>query len=291
MTAADTHLADALLALGASDPDRASACVHDALAAAPDDALAAALLRHLDDLASGDVYEHPDAFTAFIDHGTNPELYRRTIDALRSVHATHRPRAVLDIGCGDGRVTLAALAGAPHDARVVLVEPSAELLATARVAFAAVGRAVEAHATGIEEHLDATAEEYDLVQSTFALHNLDSARRAPVLARLAARTSRLAIAEFDVPILVDRSREHAAYVVATYRRGIAEYTERPHVIDGFLVPVMVAQFDPSRPRHTHEQPTAAWEAELVAAGFTDVASAPLFDYWWATARLTTARSL
>lgn len=289
MAGTDGLVIDALLSLGAQDPAGASDALAAALERTPDDALAAALARHLDGVRDGGVYEHPDAFTAFIDHGTNPELYRRTTAALRAVHDEQRPAVVLDIGCGDGRVTLGSLAVAPAADRVVLVEPSAELLAAARAAFAAAGRQVEAHVVGIEEHLATSTDGYDLVQSTYALHNLAAERRAPVLAELARRSARLVIAEFDVPIVVDRSHEHAAYAVAAYRRGIAEYVAHPHVVDGFLVPVLVAQFDPTRPRHTHEQPTIAWEAELAAAGFADVTSVPLFDYWWATARLMSGR--
>lgn len=282
----DEPIARALLDLAAGDAPAARAVLAQHLAAAPGDQLALALARHLDTVRGGGVYEHPEAFQAFIDHGGNPALYAGTIAALRAYHEEQRPASVLDIGCGDGRVTLGAL-GAPTTS-VDLVEPSSPLLDQAVAAVTAAGRAVTPHTVGIEEFLAAGDARWDLVQSTFALHNLDAGRRGPVLVQLAARAWRLAIVEFDVPAFADHSPEHAAYAVRTYRRGIAEYPDHPHVVDGFLVPVLVAQFDPRRPRHTHEQPTHAWEAELTAAGWRHVVSRKVADYWWATARITTA---
>ncbi len=282
----DSALVAALLSLAAGDAPAARVALAHHLEVTADDPLAAALARHLDALRRGGVYERPEAFQAFIDHGGNPALYAGTIAALRSVHDDLRPASVLEIGCGDGRVALGALTDATS--RVDLVEPSAPLLDQAVAAFTAMRRPVSPHAVGIEELLAATDTRWDLVQSTFALHNLDAQRRFPVLVQLAARAWRLAIVEFDVPAFADHSPEHAAYAVQTYRRGIAEYPDHPHAVDGFLIPVLVAQFDPSRPRHTHEQPTMSWEAELTAAGWRHVVSRKVADYWWAPARLTTA---
>ncbi|MCP4222532.1 MAG: hypothetical protein GY773_04225 [Actinomycetia bacterium] len=101
-------------------------------------ALAAALARFLrsysgrgdDDAGPAGVCVEPSAFEAFIDNGDNPNLYASTIDALATRHAELAPRTVLDIGCGDGRVTAGAMAAGPHDVGpggapiVDLVEPS-----------------------------------------------------------------------------------------------------------------------------------------------------------------------
>jgi hypothetical protein len=54
------------------------------------------------------------------------------------------------------------------------------------------------------------------------------------------------------------------------------------------MPVLAGQFDPARPRHTWEQPIAAWVADLEAAGFTDVRRRPVAGYWWAPAELVEA---
>lgn len=288
MTAADDDrpLIAALGSLAAGDAPAARAVLSDHLANVPDDALAAAVARHLDTVRAGGVYDQPEAFQAFIDHGDNPALYAGTIAALRAVHEELRPGSVLDVGCGDGRVALGSLTDATE--RIDLVEPSASLLRQAVATFAEFGRAPHPHQVGIEEYLAVGDTRWDLVQSTFALHNLDAWRRGPVLIQLAERAWRLAIVEFDVPAFADHSPEHAAYTVRTYRRGIAEYADHPHVVDGFLVPVLLAQFDPTRPRHTHEQPTLSWEAELTTAGWRHVRSRKVADYWWATARITTA---
>ena len=56
------------------------------------------------------------------------------------------------------------------------------------------------------------------------------------------------------------------------------------------MPVLVGQFDPDRPRHTFEQPIAAWVTELEAAGFESVQTVPIHDYWWAPAVLIDART-
>ena len=52
--------------------------------------------------------------------------------------------------------------------------------------------------------------------------------------------------------------------------------------------VLVGQFDPAQPRHTWEQPVSAWVRDLEFAGFTNMESTVLHDYWWATAHLITA---
>ncbi len=276
-------VAAALLAIGAADPARARTI----LAACPaDDDLAAALRRLLDRQASGGVYDDPTAFQSFIDHGGNPALYAAAIDAVAALHRTRRPTTVLDIGCGDGRVTAAVLG--PSTTVVDLVEPSPEMIAAAAPLVAGKGATVRAHTMGIEDALTAdTSTGWDLVQSTFALHNLPPPRRAEVLTRLVTRSGLLALVEFDVAAFADGSPEHAAYCEERYRRGIAEYAEHPEVVDGFLMPVLAGQFDPTRVRATHEQPASAWAAELTDAGFVGVEVTPVLDYWWAPAVLVT----
>ena len=88
----------------------------------------------------------------------------------------------------------------------------------------------------------------------------------------------------------DRGAYHAAYAAERYRRGLAEYPDGSDVGPGFLVPVLVGQFDPARPRLTWEQPLAAWVEELAAAGWTTGSTTMLDDYWWAPAHLILARS-
>jgi hypothetical protein len=85
--------------------------VSDALlaAAAGQPTVRAALDRYLAE-RGGDVYADPAAFERFIDGGGNVALYREAAGALRDIYAELQPRRVVDIGCGDGRLT-SALAG------------------------------------------------------------------------------------------------------------------------------------------------------------------------------------
>jgi hypothetical protein len=59
------------------------------------------------------------------------------------------------------------------------------------------------------------------------------------------------------------------------------------VVAGFLMPVLVGQLEPGRPRLTWEAPAARWAHDLRDAGFEDVTAEPLADYWWAPAVLLT----
>ncbi|QXC60795.1 class I SAM-dependent methyltransferase [Aquihabitans sp. G128] len=282
---------DVLEALAAGDWDGAAERAAVAGADDPGSQLALALDRFLGDLPAPGVYEAPSAFEAFISNGGNVVLYERAIAALAALHADEQPETVLDIGCGDGRVTAAVLG--PSTARVDLVEPSAELLVAARAAVSAPGtvggREVVGHQAGVTEvlaGLDADVR-WDLVQSTFALHATHPDERPALFAALADRTDRLVVVDFDVPAFEDRSPEHLAYLAERYERGVREYVDHPEVVTGFLLPVLVGQLDPSRPRYTFEQPTAAWAELVEAAGFT-VEVEPVSPYWWADATLLSA---
>lgn len=66
---------------------------------------------------------------------------------------------------------------------------------------------------------------------------------------------------------VSTSPSNAAYAAERYSQGVSEDSDWPNVPSGFLMPVLVGQFDPERPRHTFEQPTRAWIDDLHAAGW------------------------
>ncbi len=169
--------------------------------------------------------------------------------------------------------------------RVELIEPSEALLAIALEAFAGSGKAVRGYAESAEVFLAqlGPVPRWDVVQSTFAMHTMPSGERASILAAIAQRTGRLMIAEFDVPEFGDRTVEHATYAALRYELGLREYAGDELVTHGFLLPVLVGQFDPAHVRHTFEQSAGRWVDQLTAAGFTTVEVAPLVPYWWADA--------
>jgi SAM-dependent methyltransferase len=277
-------IASALLAVAAGDRERAVQ-----LASSASGPLAAALARFLGESAS-DVYAEPSAFERFIDGGGNVELYGRAGSELAAAHGDACPASVVDLGCGDGR--LAAAAVRPGLARLDLVEPSASLLAAARARLEGLGAPVIAHRRTAQSFVAGLgpSDRWDVGQSTFALHAVPPAERAGVLRSLARRVGRLMIIEFDVPPYADRSPEHARYAAERYGVGIAEYGADESVVDGFLLPVLVAQFDPARPRHTWEQPISRWVADLRAAGFGPIESRLVSPYWWAPAHIVEAHA-
>jgi hypothetical protein len=249
--------------------------------------LCAALADHLARPEGEGVYDEADAFAAFISHGGNPELYRRTIAALAAVHGRLHPAAVVDVGPGDGRVTAGVLGDWTRS--VDLVEPSRELLTRAEAALAGASIDVRPHALGVTAFLEGLgpATGWDLAQSTFALHAVPPEERRAALGALARRSAAIAVAEFDVPDLEEGSDAHLARLAERYALGIAEYTGHPEVVAGFLTPVLVGQVEPGRPRLTWEAPASRWAEALRDAGFAGVAVEPLLDYWWAPAVLVT----
>lgn len=252
----------------------------------PDDLLARALADHLA-RGTDDVYTDPEAFERFIDGGGNVGLYERAGRALAGVHAERRPAHVLDIGCGEGRLTAASLREGLR--RLDLVEPSAELLARACRRLDDNGVEVVAHPIGAEDLAAAVPDRrWEVAQSTFALHAVPPAVRAAVLADLAGRVEALLVVEFDCPAFTDRGEAHLRHLVARYEQGLAEYADDPVVAPGFLLPVLVGQIAPDAERHTWEQPVAAWGDDLRAAGFASVRHRKVSDYWWAPAHLIEA---
>jgi SAM-dependent methyltransferase len=279
---ATADVAEALLAVADGRPGAAARLARDS-----GTALGALLADHLTASPGGGVYEEPRAFEAFISGGGNVGLYAATIAALGARHARDRPGSLVDLGCGDGRVTAAVIPDSCR--RVDLVEPSAALLATAAARLAGRDLTVAAHGTTLAGYLAASPAPVDSAQATYALHTVDPGTRPALLAALAERVGGLAVAEFDVPAFADRSPAHAAYAAERYPHCLAEYPEGSEVGPGFLVPVLVAQFDPARPRLTWEQPIRAWVAELEASGYVVESVASLHDYWWAPAHLIVAR--
>jgi len=280
-------VAEALLAISRSDVPAALEALNEAATDQAGGSVAPALRSFLLSSNESGVYDEPSAFESFINNGDNPRLYANTIDRVAGTHRRSQPEAVLDLGCGDGRVTAATLQASTTS--IELVEPSAELLqiATGRLGTEAQPRQLTVHQTDAQRFLAGAGADrnWDLVQSTFAMHTLPHDERAVVLAAFAARTTQLVMVEFDVPSFTDRSIEHAEYAAERYEHGLDEYFHHPEVIRGFLMPVLVGQFDPSQPRHTFEQSNHEWMSDLKAAGFSEVRSELVANYWWGPAML------
>jgi hypothetical protein len=173
---------------------------------------------------------------------------------------------------------------------VDLVEPSTPMLAQAHAALEARGIAHAAF-NGTIQAFTEKGGIWDLAQATFSLQSLDPISRIIMLAWLRKRCARLLIAEFDVPGLGELYEpERMAHFTARYEQGLAEYADDGgYVAQGFLMPVFFGYFDRSAARANYEQPIAAWEANLRAAGFALIERRPIYDYWWAPAYLLDAR--
>ncbi|GAA3437729.1 class I SAM-dependent methyltransferase [Kutzneria kofuensis] len=273
---------DALTALTEGDRRRARQ-----LAAAGTSLLAGALTAYLDNEAAGSVYDQPAAFEAFISGGGNVGLYAAVEDALADQYRELAPSRLADIGCGDGRVVRNALASSGHlPDELTLVEPSAALLARAVRDLTPT----RAYAGTVQLYLSDVDTEFDLVESTFAMHTIRHDERTEVLARLRDRAERLVIVDFDVPAVEHGSPAHLRFLAETYERGLSEYAEdRDLVAQGFLMPVLVGQLTPGARRVTWEQPAAAWRAQLEKAGYRTVSVATLHDYWSSPAFLLIAQ--
>ncbi len=289
--AADEQIYLALLAAG--ERDWLAAERHAALAAAaqPGELVYAACAEYLARVrAAGQqgVYVAPEAFGAFIRGGGNLPLYQAVSAALRQAHQAAGARSLLDIGVGDGLALLPALTDAIE--RVDLVEPSAALLTIASQQLMARSVPHQAFQGTLQEFVARADDRWDVAEATFSLQSIEPAERVPLLAWLRAHCGRLLIAEFDTPAFADMyAPERVRYVLERFGQGLAEYAgDGGLVAQGFLMPVMFGYFDRTAARTNYEHPLAEWQAQLQAAGFTQIAARQLYPYWWAPAFLLEA---
>jgi SAM-dependent methyltransferase len=285
-------LVAALRAARDGDPASAIAAARAAATADPGARLPPLLAEHLTRRADVDVYDAPAAFQAFIAGGGNVGLYRETSATLARAHAAVGARHVVDVGCGDGRALLPALVpGSPVEA-VTLVEPSRALLDDAVAALGALPVEVDARHATAEAFVAGLRDDdhWDVVESTFALHSLEPTARTEVLRALRRHATAVVVVEFDVDLPPDGTDAHLAALAARYEEGVGEYDDGGLVAHGFLLPVLLGQLDPDRPRATWEQPATAWADQLRTAGWAGVAVEPLAPYWWAPAFAVTATS-
>jgi SAM-dependent methyltransferase len=94
-----------------------------------------------------------------------------------------RPRSVLDLGCGDGRLAALVLGARPSVEHVVAVDSSPPMLARALQRFEADGR-VEVRTWDLEHPIDPLGS-FDVVVSGFAIHHLEDERKRVLYAEAA----------------------------------------------------------------------------------------------------------
>lgn len=281
----DPQIADlnerALAAVVAGDQDEANTAAERA--ADEGGLLGVALSTYLRTSNRQDVYNNPVAFEAFINGGGNVELYQRTSATLGSAYLPGM--SVLDIGCGNGRALVPALqaAGTNLPAAVDLVEPGADLLqhCVSAITTAALPIRVTGWQLGLTDFLltAPATQRWHLAQSTFALQSIEPAERSTALAALAPRVDRLIVVDFDVPGHRPGSTKYLRDLAIRYEQGLAEYDEqRDLVAQGFLMPVLLGQLS-AAPRTNWKQSADDWVDQVTAAGFTDVQTRPLAEYW------------
>jgi hypothetical protein len=303
---------NALIAYGGEDYAAALRLAQQAAQADPTNAVYAAAIAYLQRVmreGKAHVYVSPEAFAAFIRGGGNVPLYANTSAALKRVYESYASLSLLDIGVGDGLALLPALM--PNVHHLDVLEPSLAMLNQTTAALNARGidhRAINATvqqlmASSLSPWGRGQGEgaEWDVIQSTYALQSLRPEERPRVLAWLRAHGQRLLIVEFDAPDFQHPSQgsepceglatpERVRYFVEHYQRGLAEYADDGGMVaQGFLMPVFFGGFDPGEARVNWEMPIAEWTRLLREAGFAEVQTETVYDYWWATAVVVDAR--
>ncbi len=93
------------------------------------------------------------------------------------------PRAVLDLGCGDGRLAALVLDERPSIEHVVAVDRSPPMLAHARERFSDEPR-VDIREWDLEDDITPLGT-FDVIVSGFAIHHLEHARKRDLFAEIA----------------------------------------------------------------------------------------------------------
>ncbi len=235
------------------------------------------------------VYVSPEAFGAFIRGGGNVPLYVNTSATLKRVYESYASLSLLDIGVGDGLALLPALT--PNVRHLDVLEPSLVMLNQTSAALNARGIDHRAINATVQQLMQTGIGNFDVIQSTYALQSLQPEERPRVLAWLRAHSKRLLIVEFDAPDFANMyDLDRVRYFVEHYERGLAEYANDGGLVaQGFLMSVFFGSFDPSEARVNWEIPIAEWARLLPKAGFTQVRTEPIYDYWWAKAYLVDAK--
>ncbi len=283
---------DALITYGQPDIPRALHLAQQATTQTPGSLVYREAVTYLERVqrdGKSNVYVSPTAFGAFIRGGGNVPLYVNTSVALRRVYEHYESLSLLDIGVGDGLALLPALT--PNIRHLNVLEPSLAMLNQTSATLNARNVDHRAINATVQQLMQTGIGNFDVIQSTYALQSLKPEERPNVLSRLRQHAGRLLIVEFDAPDFADMyDVERVHYFIEHYERGLAEYADDIALVaQGFLMPVFFGGFDPTEARVNWEMPIADWTHLLREAGFADVRTEPIYDYWWATAYLVHAK--
>lgn len=288
----DEKFRNALLAYGKGDVAGATQYAQSAHDQSPASRVFAEAVNYLNRVqreGKSNVYVSPEAFGAFIRGGGNVPLYENTSAALQRVYGEYGSLSLLDVGAGDGLALLPAFT--PNIRHLDVLEPSLAMLNKASDELNRRNIEHRAINATLQQFMVASPGKYDVIQSTYAMQSIKPDERPNVLAWLRRHTNRLLIVEFDAPDFADmHDPQRVQYFIERYERGLAEYAgDGGLVAQGFLMPVFFGGFDPSEARVNWEMPIAEWVTQLRAAGFSDIRTEPIYDYWWAPAFLIDAK--
>lgn len=241
--------------------------------------LAMYLLHYISARRTDAVYDEPRAFQAFIDGGGNIPLYSNVVSTLSRLISIDT-KSLLDIGCGDGRVTSQICGGLQY---VEIVEPSPPLFRAALSSLLDRNVSTRGHNSTVQAFLSQIPAErrWDMATMTFSFQCVSPPERHQVLSRFRQQVGKVVVVEFDVPTFATELDKFQS-LIARYEKGISEYSaDRELVAMGFLMPMLISQL---RSQHSDpinwEQPKAVWVEEFRRAGYSNVACQSVLDYWW-----------
>jgi len=282
-------------------------------------------------------YSSADPFVWFIKGFGNPDLYRDVVQSIAKVyqdtiHEQDSPR-LLDIGPGSGLALCGALkewlSKGDKGIHLDLVEPSTLLLNQCTDQLREMGFTDDSSApkksfrefnsTFQEFSAAQTQFKWDVVQSTFCLHNLSPDERTRLLRNLRTDCKTLVLVEFDVPITKTHSffaegsivpsidEAYCKFVYEKFHKGLQSFQNdggfesseelseqdksrlSKFVIREFMMRILLDYFNPDPCRATFEVPVSDWEQELSSAGFTSIRKERIHSYWWSDCWMITAQ--
>ncbi|MBW8825764.1 MAG: class I SAM-dependent methyltransferase [Acidobacteria bacterium] len=130
-------------------------------------------------------------------------------------HLPPQPERILDLGCGDGRLTALAIEARPSIQQAITVDISPPMMALARARFASDSR-VEVRAHDLNTPITDLGA-FDLIVSGFAIHHLEDDRKKALFAEIANQLNRGGLfANLEV-VRSATPRRHAEFLAAIGR--------------------------------------------------------------------------